>query len=531
MEPEKPEPEKAVKDTSAEKALEKPLETVVDSKGVEKTVEKQDKHKGKEGEKIGVKDPIVIAFINGKSGGQQGENVKKQLRQYLPPEQVYDLSEGGPAPGLTPWQEHAADLVVIACGGDGTVGWVLSTLDKLGWKVWPCVAVLPLGTGNDMSRVLKWGKGYQGQSLQPFLTNVTQSKVKIDFDRWMVQINTLSKEQVEEYRKKYIKEDKEKKGGEKDKAGTPNRTSLEHPNNTSNNNTNVAESTAQPTTEPNVTNAATATNATEALSDSKKQPTTAQPQSGATYQNGTSDELHVLGETPKTGSTNTNDTTAPTALSESTSGNKTAEKEGGEKEKDKQFNWVMNNYFSIGIDSQVCLDFHNMREEHPGLFKSKFVNFGWYGMLSMKRATTEWQNIAKIAYLEVDDVPIQISSKYMAIVILNIPSYAGGTDLWGTGHNHGAQTVCDGKFEVVGVRGISHMGLMQSKMSSGGEHITQGKKVKLILLSEMAIQIDGEAWMKQPSEITIYHQNQAKLLLNQKKDKKSRIEQRLTTGS
>lgn len=97
MEPEKPVGDN---DASAEK---KPLETVVDSKGTEKTAEKttdkQDKHKGKDFEKIGVKDPIVIAFINGKSGGQQGENVKKQLKQYLPPEQVYDLSEGGPAPG------------------------------------------------------------------------------------------------------------------------------------------------------------------------------------------------------------------------------------------------------------------------------------------------------------------------------------------------------------------------------------------------------------------------------------------------
>jgi hypothetical protein len=47
----------------------------------------------------------------------------------------------------------------------------------------------------------------------------------------------------------------------------------------------------------------------------------------------------------------------------------------------------------------------------------------------------------------------------------------------------------------------------------------------------MAIQIDGEAWMKQPSEITIYHQNQAKLLLNQKKDKKGKFELRLMNGS
>lgn len=36
----------------------------------------------------------------------------------------------------------------------------------------------------------------------------------------------------------------------------------------------------------------------------------------------------------------------------------------------------------------------------------------------------------------------------------------------------------------------------------------------------MAIQIDGEAWMKPASEITIYRQNVAKLLVNKNKDKK-----------
>jgi hypothetical protein len=104
MEPEKPEKPEADKDTNAEKAPERPLENVVD-KGNEKTVEKESKpseskhEKPGKGEKIGVHDPIVIAFINGKSGGQQGENVKKMLKQYLPAEQVYDLSDGGPATG------------------------------------------------------------------------------------------------------------------------------------------------------------------------------------------------------------------------------------------------------------------------------------------------------------------------------------------------------------------------------------------------------------------------------------------------
>jgi len=33
--------------------------------------------------------------------------------------------------------------------------------------------------------------------------------------------------------------------------------------------------------------------------------------------------------------------------------------------------FVMNNYFGIGIDADLCLDFHNAREENPNKFNSR----------------------------------------------------------------------------------------------------------------------------------------------------------------
>lgn len=40
--------------------------------------------------------------------------------------------------------------------------------------------------------------------------------------------------------------------------------------------------------------------------------------------------------------------------------------------------FVMNNYFGIGLDADITLEFHNKREDKPEKFTSRFHNKGVY---------------------------------------------------------------------------------------------------------------------------------------------------------
>eukprot|EP01105_Mastigella_eilhardi_P021807 TRINITY_DN5308_c0_g1_i1.p1 TRINITY_DN5308_c0_g1~~TRINITY_DN5308_c0_g1_i1.p1 ORF type:complete len:389 (+),score=77.05 TRINITY_DN5308_c0_g1_i1:31-1167(+) len=131
--------------------------------------------------------PLAV-FINKRSGGQQGKAVIATLRNLLNPRQVFDLSKGGPEPGLRFMQALPA-FQVLACGGDGTVGWVLETIRKTGLRP-HAVSVIPLGTGNDLARALGWGGGYSGEDLAGILAQVASGRVSL-LDRWYLNVAPL----------------------------------------------------------------------------------------------------------------------------------------------------------------------------------------------------------------------------------------------------------------------------------------------------------------------------------------------------
>uniref|UniRef100_A0A8C5A4Y9 Diacylglycerol kinase n=1 Tax=Gadus morhua TaxID=8049 RepID=A0A8C5A4Y9_GADMO len=321
----------------------------------------------------------LLVFVNPKSGGNQGTKIMQSLMWYLNPRQVFDLSQGGPKEGLELYRK-VPNLRILACGGDGTVGWILSCLDELEVSPPPPVAILPLGTGNDLARTLNWGGGYTDEPVSKILSHVEDGLV-VQLDRW---------------------------------------------------------------------------------------------------------NLRPGGADPE------------------------------EQQADKLPMDVFNNYFSLGFDAHVTLEFHESREANPEKFNSRFRNKMFYaGTAFSDFLMGSAKDLSKHIKVVCDGVDLTSKIqdlKLQCLVFLNIPKYCAGTTPWGNPGDHRdfePQRHDDGYLEVIGFTMTS---LATLQVGGHGERLNQCREVTLTTTKPLPVQVDGEPCRLAPSVIHISLRNQANLL-------------------
>ncbi|XP_040570134.1 eye-specific diacylglycerol kinase [Lepeophtheirus salmonis] len=327
----------------------------------------------------------ILVFLNPKSGGNQGAKLMQKFQWLLNPRQVFDLTQGGPQPAIEMFRK-VPNIKLLACGGDGTVGWLLSVLDKIEVDSTATVGVLPLGTGNDLSRSLGWGGGYIDEPISKIL-NGLQTATEVKMDRWILKVER-----------------------------------------------------------------------------------------NADY--------------PST-----------------------------DKGEDKLPLNVVNNYFSLGVDAQIALQFHEAREANPSKFNSRIRNKMFYGQAGGKDLLLrKWKDLSHEIEVECDGkdiTPKLREHRVHSVLFANIPSFGSGTRPWNRGN--GEQRIDDGLIEVMGLT------TYQLPLLQAGGHatcITQCKTATIKTRKTIPMQVDGEASRLNPATITLSYLNQVSMLAKIKGDSK-----------
>eukprot|EP00735_Rhodelphis_limneticus_P013805 TRINITY_DN7761_c0_g1::TRINITY_DN7761_c0_g1_i1::g.8208::m.8208 TRINITY_DN7761_c0_g1::TRINITY_DN7761_c0_g1_i1::g.8208 ORF type:complete len:597 (+),score=138.51,sp/Q39017/DGK1_ARATH/37.98/4e-47,sp/Q39017/DGK1_ARATH/47.37/2e-08,DAGK_acc/PF00609.14/3.9e+03,DAGK_acc/PF00609.14/1.1e-44,DAGK_cat/PF00781.19/0.0013,DAGK_cat/PF00781.19/3.4e-08 TRINITY_DN7761_c0_g1_i1:881-2671(+) len=358
----------------------------------------------------------------------------------------------------------------------------------------PPVGIVPLGTGNDLARVLGWGGGYTGQDVDELMYHLEHAHVCL-LDRWNITVRT----------------------------GFPSRRSMPP-------GTSSSTSTTSPLRKP--------------LPEKTDSPKLTPSQMSASTPPALNLERSGSGVTRA--DVSERDPSPHGTHSDSDSDGSDSDDETVVEEK------VMNNYMGIGIDAHAAYKFHLLREQYPELFQSQLGNKLWYTEVGVsdiwERAN---KNLCQRIQIECDGKPLEFSEEIEGVIISNIRSNAGGVDLWGddpldpslpiltrsTSSTTNLLSVDssvedvdpevvpkEGKFitgiaamddrvlEIVGVWSSLHLGQMQVGLSRA-IRLAQARSVVVRVCADTAIQVDGEPWMqKAPAVVRIGHRNQAFML-------------------
>ena len=468
----------------------------------------------------------LLVFVNSRSGGQTGRHLLEAMRQNLNPLQVVDLHKTGPAPALKLFAS-VPNVRILVCGGDGTVGWILQALDDLAQEDFdarmanasdavmnasggsnrsgmngnidadgadssntninnslaggagglsttfrkPPVAILPLGTGNDLARVLGWGGGFGFQEvISEILLQVMEAHPTL-LDRWTATLTPLPKKEL-----------------------------------------------SNPQTPKNVSG--TTTPGGGGKSDGEKSGGDKTPGSPSTPRFGSMGGLSSGGDNNNNNNNNKDDKTKTTLPPNSPQVPKSIDEHASDDKSagslvmgpNGQSEIVFQNYLGIGVDAQAALRFHQTRNSKPNLFFSQATNKILYGVFGAKDFLEHsMAGLHRDCLIYADGVLQDIPQEAEGIVLLNINSFAGGVRMWEKDGDFGASSMQDGLIDIVTVHGALHLGQLNWGVDKP-VRICQAREVRIECLRKLPMHIDGEPWEQPACQMDIRLKNKSTML-------------------
>jgi len=456
----------------------------------------------------------IIAFVNFKSGGKKGQSLVRLLLAELGRECVFNLAAVNPLEVIDR-HRNVAGLRIVACGGDGTVNWVLSSIANLKMDPQPCVGIIPLGTGNDTSRHFGWShKLRDAQTVVTYLRRMRQMSCPTrPFDRWTLLLSFP----LVNGRSPAAAEDATQATLHPFLRRMPRVSAAEYHSRLAaaglTANSHLAAPADDASTAPGGVSSSDVAVSVEAASGAAAAPA---PSAGAGAGDG---ELHLL--------------------------------------------WTFNNYFSFGIDAEIMDSFHRHRESSPGCYCCRCCNMVWVGLFSpinccscksrpldlavdyMTSAATAGAGPAGRASGAGAGAPSAAAPEPVSwthapgvnpaamksLIFLNLPSYAGGRDIWdsNTPECKPSDAISevvrpssnDGIVEVLGFDGYNHMSATVMRVGPRATRLGQVPGARVGVRSQTFCQLDGEAWQMDHGRIELVRAPTVMMLVNEPSDKQA----------
>ena len=421
-------------------------------------------------------------------------------------------------------------LRIVVCGGDGTMTWIMAAIDivverrGLDESHRFFVAMMPLGTGNDLARTFGWGGKFRGACLKRSWVDACRAATPAQLDRWLVSVMPSAEGQkasklldVPEVFSvhEFATHDDPERNDAKSRHSVLKEGRHHSLRMTQTSVANLVQHDAE-----------------------RRQPS----QGGGQVESVdsiTTDAFEATVE--ERASFEDRGEATKTLIAEHVRPSESVLQLGGTW---RSYDGTFSNYFSVGVDAAGAHAFHSARRANPARFSSPLKNqalYAWLGacatggLCGCKGPPPKLRGVSKLL-ARVDgengwrDVPLPKACR--GLIVLNLQSYAGGRDLWGPKSSCRDTKLCcaspadvanaeghpacdDGVLEVVTANDVFSMGatlVATNGLGGRAKRLVRAKELRITTTEAVFMQIDGEPWLQPPATVHLKRFGQSTVL-------------------